>query len=284
MGAMFIGQQFLQNVLGYSTLDAGRRDHPGGAGDGHRRAAIGQAGRGARRAVHAAARLRLRPARVRDDAPALERGHRLLAGRPRLRLRGDRRRLRRHAGLALAHRLRAGPSRRHGLGHGRPPARPRRRVHAVDLRRAADRRLRRRRRDRARGRPERRPDHQQRPGAAHQVVLQRRGGRPAVPAVRDGDHRRRQDVVPGRGRLGLHRRDHRRPDRRGRSCSVHSRGRRTRNGSSPSTTPRTRRRPRHPRRRRPRPHSRPDPTTGPADRDPGDMEEAARTNGGPAWT
>ena len=23
MGAMFIGQQFLQNVLGYSTLDAG---------------------------------------------------------------------------------------------------------------------------------------------------------------------------------------------------------------------------------------------------------------------
>ena len=31
---------------------------------------------------------------------------------------------------------------RHGVGHGRPPARPRRRDHAVDLRRAADRRLR----------------------------------------------------------------------------------------------------------------------------------------------
>ena len=52
--------------------------------------------------------------------------------------------------------------------------------------------------------------HQQRPGAAHQVVLERRAGRPAVPAVRHGDHRRRQDVVPGRCRLGLRRRDHRR--------------------------------------------------------------------------
>ena len=30
MGAMFIGQQFLQNVLGYSTLDAGARDPAGG--------------------------------------------------------------------------------------------------------------------------------------------------------------------------------------------------------------------------------------------------------------
>ena len=54
---------------------------------------------------------------------------------------GHRRRLRRHAGVALAHRLRAGQPGRHGVGHGRPAARPRRRVHAVDLRRAADRRL-----------------------------------------------------------------------------------------------------------------------------------------------
>ena len=48
MGAMFIGQQFLQNVLGYSTLEAGARSsrrRPHGA----RRAALGEAGRGARR-------------------------------------------------------------------------------------------------------------------------------------------------------------------------------------------------------------------------------------------
>ena len=45
MGAMFIGQQFLQNVLGYSTLDAGLRDHPGRGRDGGRRAAFGQARR-----------------------------------------------------------------------------------------------------------------------------------------------------------------------------------------------------------------------------------------------
>ena len=55
MGAMFIGQQYLQNVLAYSTLDAGAGDHPGRPGHGHRRAALGQARRGARRAVHAAA-------------------------------------------------------------------------------------------------------------------------------------------------------------------------------------------------------------------------------------
>ena len=50
--------------------------------------------------------------------------------------------LRRHAGLALADRLGAGAARRDGVGHGRPAARPRRRDHAVDLRRAAHGRLR----------------------------------------------------------------------------------------------------------------------------------------------
>ena len=46
MGAMFIGQQFLQNVLGYSTLEAGRVDPSGGRSDGARRAALGEARRG----------------------------------------------------------------------------------------------------------------------------------------------------------------------------------------------------------------------------------------------
>ena len=47
---------------------------------------------------------------------------------------GHRRRVRRHACVALAHRLGPGPQGGHGVGHRRPPARPRRRDHAVDPR------------------------------------------------------------------------------------------------------------------------------------------------------
>ena len=156
MGAMFIGQQFLQNVLGYSTVDAGAAILP---------AAIMMvliAPRSAklvesqRRPLHAAGRLRLLPARLRHDAAAVGRGRRLLAGRPRLRLRRRRRRLRRHPRLPLAHRLGAGHPGRHGVGHRRPPARPRRRHHAVDPRRPPHRRLRGRHR-RGRSPPPRTP-------------------------------------------------------------------------------------------------------------------------------
>ena len=89
MGAAFISQQYLQNVLGYSTLEAGRRDPAGGAVHGARRAALGQARRGARRPVHAALRLRL-PAcsAFLDDAPALDGGHRR-TGRSRSRTRSS---------------------------------------------------------------------------------------------------------------------------------------------------------------------------------------------------
>ena len=45
MGAMFVGQQFLQNVLGYSPLEAGAAILPGRRADGDRRAALGEAGR-----------------------------------------------------------------------------------------------------------------------------------------------------------------------------------------------------------------------------------------------
>ena len=82
MGAMFIGQQFLQNVLGYSTRRGRRRDPARGRLHGRRRAALGQARRGARRPVHAALRLRLRAARLPHDAAALEGGH-LRTGRSR---------------------------------------------------------------------------------------------------------------------------------------------------------------------------------------------------------
>ena len=70
--------------------------------------------------------------------------------------------LRRHAGVALADRLGAGQAGRHGFGHRRPAARPRRRDHAVDPRRAAHRRLRRGRDGGDRRRPNKH-DHRQRP-------------------------------------------------------------------------------------------------------------------------
>ena len=47
MGAMFIGQQFLQNVLGYATLDAGAAILPAAVVHGAGRAAVGEARRGA---------------------------------------------------------------------------------------------------------------------------------------------------------------------------------------------------------------------------------------------
>ena len=68
MGAMFIGQQFLQNVLGYSTLEAGRGDPPGGDAMvivAPRSAKLVEA-RGARFTLLAG--LRVRAPRVRDDA------------------------------------------------------------------------------------------------------------------------------------------------------------------------------------------------------------------------
>ena len=74
-------------------LDArGRRGLP--ARDrlhGARRAALGQARRDPRRALHAALRLRVPPAGLRVDAAAVERGHRVLEDRDRLRVHRDRR-------------------------------------------------------------------------------------------------------------------------------------------------------------------------------------------------
>jgi MFS transporter, DHA2 family, multidrug resistance protein len=71
MAAMFIGQQFLQNVLGYSTLGAGASILPAAV------LMVLVAPRSARLverhgARDAAARLRLLPARLRRDAAAVE--------------------------------------------------------------------------------------------------------------------------------------------------------------------------------------------------------------------
>ena len=60
MGAMFIGQQYLQNVLELLDPRGRHRDHPGGPRDGHRGAALGRARRGQGRSVHAPVRVRVR--------------------------------------------------------------------------------------------------------------------------------------------------------------------------------------------------------------------------------
>ena len=198
MGAMFIGQQFLQNVLGYAPVDAGAAILPAAL------LMIIVAPRSARLvddprgSIHLAPRLRLLPARLPDDAGPVGRRQPVLAGRTGLCPHRDRSRIRRDARIALADRVGPGRASRDGLRDGGPPTRPRRRDHAVDLRRPADGRVRSRR---CRGHldgTERRPDHEQHGRPARAVILQRERDRGPVPGVRDPDHRGRQDVVPGR--------------------------------------------------------------------------------------
>ena len=115
MGAMFVGQQYLQNVLGYSSLEAGLAIIP---------AALFMvliAPRSAKLVEANGARMTLMTGYVfcflgfltmlvlwSDHSP-------VLAHRPRLRLHRRRCRLRRHARVALAHRFGAGVARRHGV-------------------------------------------------------------------------------------------------------------------------------------------------------------------------
>ncbi len=182
MGAMFIGQQFLQNVLDYSTLDSGLAILPAAL------LMVIVAPRSAKLVEARGARFTLLigyvfcAARLPHDAAALEGRHLLLEGRPRLRADRNRGRLRRHPRLALADRLGSGPARRDGLRHRRPAARPRRRDHAVDLRRPAHRRLRGGRQRGDRLLPRTGQDHRERRRRADQVLLERRRPRRAVPA------------------------------------------------------------------------------------------------------
>ena len=105
MGAMFVGQQFLQNVLGYSTLDAGLAILPAAF------CMVLVAPRSAKIVEARGARFTLLFGYVfvllgflamlllwKEDIALLE-------GRARLRARRDRGRARRDAGVALAHRL-----------------------------------------------------------------------------------------------------------------------------------------------------------------------------------
>ena len=143
MGAMFIGQQFLQNVLGYSTVDAGLAILPAAV------CMVLVAPRSAKLVEANGARFTLLFGYVfvllgfltmlllwKENIPLLE---------GRARLRASSASASGFAGTPASHSLTGSvPVTRvgHGLGHRRPAARPRRRDHAVDLRRAPHRRLR----------------------------------------------------------------------------------------------------------------------------------------------
>jgi MFS family permease len=130
MGAMFVGQQFLQNVLGYSTFHAGLAILPAAICMVLVAAPFGQARGCPRRPVHAAHRLSVLSARLPHHAAVMEGAQLLLAGRLGLRAGRDRCRVRRHACVALPHRVGPGAAGWDGVGHRRPATRPGWRDHA----------------------------------------------------------------------------------------------------------------------------------------------------------
>ena len=212
MGAMFIGQQYLQNVLGYSTLEAGAGDPPG------RRCAWSSSRRGRPSSSRRAARGS--PCSSATSSCLLGFVTMLLLwteGSPYwsvglgYALVGVGVGFAGHAGVALADRLRAGPAGRHGVGDRGPAARPGRRADAVDLRRAAHGRL----RGRGRGRASPAPPTPTRSSAsvAGPATSSSYGApRPSPPSTRStptpSPRRRRPSFLAG-DRVGLPRRDHR---------------------------------------------------------------------------
>ena len=140
MGAAFIGSSSSRTSSGTPRW-LGASDPPGGRVHG-RRPAIGQARGVTRRTDHAPGRVPLLPPRVPHDAPPLEGGLVLPGGGPRLRVHRHRRRVRGDARFPLAHGLGPGRPGRDGVGNGRPPTRPRRRVDDLDPRSAPRRRVR----------------------------------------------------------------------------------------------------------------------------------------------
>ena len=122
MGAMFVGQQYLQNVLGYSTLEAGASILAAAV------CMVVVAPRSAKLVEAKGARFTLLIGYVfclagflamlvlwTETAKVWQVDDRLRTGR-------HRRGLRRHPGVAVADQLGAGVAGRHGVGHRRPAA------------------------------------------------------------------------------------------------------------------------------------------------------------------
>ena len=213
MGAMFVSQQYLQNVLGYSTLEAGAAFLPAVV------CMVLVAPRSAKLVEARGARFTLLCGYVflllafatmllvwKEDISYWEIALAYASSASASGSRAHRPRTRSP--------VRCRAARRHGVGNGRPPARPRRRDHAVDLRRAAHGRVRRGRR---------RADRelrQERHGATQAELTKSFSSAAntasAYPAsVQEQHHRRREDRVPPRRPVGVHGRARRGPARRG---------------------------------------------------------------------
>ena len=141
MGVAFINQQYLQNVLGYDTLQAGAAILPAVV------FMVLVAPRSAKLVQERGSRFTLLLGQAILGLAFV--GMLLLWGEGTnylfvaipLALMGIGRRARRHAVVQLAHGLGPGSTRGHGVRYGRPPARPGRRADDLDLRRPADGRL-----------------------------------------------------------------------------------------------------------------------------------------------
>ena len=211
MAAMFVGQQFLQNVLGYSTLDAGLAILPAVVG------MVLVAPRSAKLVETRGARFTLLIGYVfcllgfltmlllwKEDAPywRVGLGYLLIGIGVGF------------AGTPASHSLTGSvPVTRAGMASGTADLQRDLggAIMQSDLRGLAHRRLclgdRGLHRDRARqGR-----DHRQRTGRADQVLRERRVDCGSVPAVLPADHRRREGGVPQWRPMGLHRGDRRGP-------------------------------------------------------------------------
>ena len=213
MGTMFISQQYLQNVLGYSTLQAGAAFLPAIV------CMVLIAPRSAKLVESHGARFTLLAGYVSmviafvwmlllwsDDAPYWQIGFAYAFIGIGVGL----------AGTPASHSLTGSvPVQRAGMASG-----------TADLQRdlggaimqsimgaAADGRLRLGGRDRHRRLAEQQHDQRQRPEPADEVVRRRRRHRGPVPAVLRPDHRRRPHLVSAGRRLGLHRRPRRRAPR-----------------------------------------------------------------------
>ena len=239
MGAAFVSQQFLQNVLGYSTLEAGASILPAVL------MMVLVAPRSAKLVGAYGARFTLLAGYVflllafltmlllwKEDIS-------VLAGCARVRVHRYRSRARRHAGVALADRLGPRDPRRDGVRNSRPPARSRRRHHAVDIRSAADRRLRGRRvgGDRDLGQAHLR----QRPEPAHEVVRGRGGCRASSTRSTRTRSRRLRGLRSSRAISGHTRQESSRSCSAPRSSSSSSRGRTRKRSYSRPTMPQTQR-------------------------------------------
>ena len=205
MGAAFVSQQYLQNVLGYSTLQAGAAFLPAVV------FMVLVAPRSAKLVEARGARFTLLFGYVfllvaflamlllwKEHSSYWEIAIAYALIGIGVGLGG-------HTGIALADELGSGSACGDGLGHRRPAARPRRGGHAVDLRRAPHRRLRRRGGIADREfREERLREHA---GGADEVVRERsRHGVQVSHVDPERDRRGSEDGLPSGRPVGLHRR------------------------------------------------------------------------------